>query len=139
MAKIKTGFSTYGDLSLLIEASRIITSITGNTYFPNPVPPLSEVKDAYDLFDTAMSAIGNGNKDATMVKNKTRAALERVLGELALYVQLQSKNDEIMLLSTGFRIASKPAPIGVLPKPINFTATPAEAQGSNKLSMKPIY
>lgn len=124
MARIKTGFSTFSDAGLLIEAYRIITSMTGNAYFPCPVPPLSEVKDAYKLFDTAMSAMGNGNKDATMVKNKTRAALERLLGELALYVQLRSKGDEIILQSTAFRLASKPAPINVLPKPSNFTAAP---------------
>lgn len=137
MAKIRTNLSPLSDADLLVEASKIITSMTGNAYFPNPVPPLSEVKDAYEAFDTAMSATGT-SKDATITKNKARAVLEQVLRELGLYVQLNSKGDEAILSSTGYKLASKPTPIGVLPKPVNFTATPADARGSIKLSMKAI-
>lgn len=113
MARIKTGFTTFTDAALLIEASRIIASMTGNPHFTAPVPPLSEVKDAYEAFDTAMSATGDGNKDATIVKNKTRAALERLLGQLALYVQLQSKSNEIILQSSGYELVTKRNPVAV--------------------------
>ncbi len=108
MARIKTGFSNFTDAGLLIEASRIITSMTANPHFRSPVPPLSEVKDAHEAFDTVMSAMYNGNKDARMFKNKTRFALERLLGELALYVQLRSRGDEIVLQSSGYELVNNP-------------------------------
>lgn len=127
MARIKTGFTTFSDHGLLMEAGRIIASMTGNPHFADPVPPLSEVKDAYETFDIAMSAMGNGNKEARMVKNKTRAKLERLLGELAMYVQLRSKGDEIILQSSGYELVNRRTSVGVLPKPGNFTAIPADA------------
>jgi hypothetical protein len=136
MARIKTGFSTFTDAGLLVEAAQIITSMTGNAYFPNPVPPLSEVEDAYDAYKEAIAA--TSGKEATMTKNKTRAVLERLLGELALYVQLNSKGDEVVLGSTAFRMVSKRVPVGVLPKPSNFTAVPGDMRGSIKLSLKSI-
>lgn len=137
MAKIRINVSVLNDAELLVEASQIIASMTGNIYFPNPVPPLSEVKDAYEAYDAAMAAMGTG-KDATATKNKARGVLEQVLKELGLYVQLNGKGDEAILKSTGFKLASKPAPVGILPKPINFVAIPAEAPGAVKLSMKAI-
>lgn len=125
MARIKTGFSNFTDAGLLIEASRIIASMTGNPHFAGPVPPLSEVKDAYEAFDTVMSAMYNGNKDARMFKNKTRAALERLLGELALYVQLRSKGDEIILQSSGYELVNKGNAMSLLPQQFNFIAMSA--------------
>ena len=136
MARIKIGFSTFTDAALLVEAAQIITSMTGNSYFPNPVPPLSEVQEAYDAYNAAMAA--TPGKDATMTKNKTRAGLEQVLRELGLYIQLNSKGDEAILSSTGYKLASKPAPIGVLPKPSNFAAVPGDVRGSIKLSLKTV-
>lgn len=130
MARIKTGFSTFSNAGLLIEAARIITSMTGNAHFTDPVPPLSEVKDAYEAFDTAMSAMGNGNKNAKMVKNKTRAKLDRLLGELALYVQLRSKGEELILQSSGYELVNMSTSADVLPKPSNFTAIPADAHAA---------
>ena len=117
MARIKTGFSILSDADLLIEVSGIIASMTGNVYFPHPVAPLSEVKDAYEVFSAIMSVVSNGNRDAVKAKNKTRALLERLLGELALYVQLRSKGDRIILLSSGFRLADKSVPAATAVNP----------------------
>lgn len=78
MARIKTDFSTFSNNALLNEASRIIASMTGNAFFPAAVPPLFDVKEAYDAFYNAVAVPGEGNKDATIVKNKTRHRLERL-------------------------------------------------------------
>jgi hypothetical protein len=43
MAKIRTGFSAYADAALLVKASYIVTSMTDNPNFVNPVPPLANV------------------------------------------------------------------------------------------------
>ena len=125
MATIKTDFSIFSDVRLLVKTSRIISSMTRNTHFPQQVPPLSDVKDAYETFETAMALRGQGNKDATMVKNKTRRTLERLLRQLALYIQLQSNGDRVMLESTGYEIAYEGSYITVLHNPSNFTTIPA--------------
>ncbi len=125
MARIKTGFSNFTDAGLRIEVSRIIKSMTGNPYFAGPVPPLHEVKDACEAFDAVIFAIANGSKDAGMIKNKTRVKLERLLGELALYIQLRSKGDEIILQSSGYELVNKRTSISVLPKQYSFSAITA--------------
>jgi hypothetical protein len=53
-------------------------------------------------------------------------------------VQLSSKGDEAILSTSGFDLASKPMPVGVLPKPENFAVKPGDSKGSMKLSVKAI-
>ena len=102
------------------------------------MPPLADVQVALDAFDAALTNLGKGGKDATVVKNRCRATLEALLTDLGLFVQLHSKGDEAKLLTTGYDLASKPTPVGILPKPLNFKVTPGEARGSVKVSMNAI-
>jgi hypothetical protein len=137
MAKIRTNFSTYTDAALLVKASFIVASMTNNPHFVNPVPPLTNLQTAIDAFDDALTNAKAG-KEATIIKRNCRAALEGVLTELGLFVQLSSKGNEAILATSGYDLASKPMPVGVLPKPENFMVKPAESRGSVKLSMKAI-
>lgn len=138
MAKIRTGFSGYKDADLSVKAAVIIASLTGNPNFANPVPPLADVQAALTAFDTALTNMGTGNKDATVIKNRCRATLEALLTDLGLFVQLHSKGDEAKLLTSGYDLVSKPVPYGVLPKPQNFKVVPGDARGSVKASMNSI-
>jgi hypothetical protein len=137
MAKIRTNVSNYTDAALLVKASYIVTSLTNNPHFVNPVPPLTSVQTAIDAFDEALTN-GKPGKEGTIIKRDCRATLETLLGDLALFVQLSSKGDEAILSTSGFDLASKPMPVGVLPKPENFAVKPGDSKGSVKLSMKAI-
>ena len=138
MAKIKLGFSGFVDADLLVKASNIINCMTGNTYFANPVPPLADIQTAIDAFDTALANMAPGNKENTLIKNNCRVVLEALLTDLGLFCQLHSKGNELMLATSGFELVSKPSPVGVLPKPENFSVKTGKARGSIKVSMKAI-
>jgi hypothetical protein len=137
MAKIKIRFTTLADAALLVKASYIVASMTNNPHFVNPVPPLTNLQTAIDAFDDALTNTKT-SKEATIIKRNCREALENVLTDLGLFVQLVSKGDEAILASSGYDVASKPMPVGVLPKPENFMAKQGDSRGSIKLSMKAI-
>jgi hypothetical protein len=134
MAKIKIRFYNLTDAALLVKASYIVTSMTNNPHFVNPVPPLANVQTAIDAFDAALTSTKT-SREATIIKRDCREALETVLTDLGLFVQLVSKGSEAILASSGYDLASKPVPVGVLPKPENFMVKPADSPGSVKLSM----
>lgn len=81
--------------------------------------------------------MGTG-KEQTIIKNQARATLLSLLTSLALNVQLSSKGDDLALESSGFDVITRRSAVGVLPKPVNFVAKPADVPGSVKLSMKAI-
>jgi hypothetical protein len=137
MAKIRTNVSNLPDAALLVKASYIVTSLTNNPHFVNPVPPLTSVQTAIDAFDEALTN-GKPGKEGTIIKRSCRAKLENLLSDLGLFVQLASKGDEAILATSGFDLASKPMPIGVLPKPENFAVKPGDNKGSIKLSVMAI-
>lgn len=53
MARIRTNVSNLSDAELGVKAAFIINSLKDNTYFPNPIPTLAEVKAALDAFTSA--------------------------------------------------------------------------------------
>lgn len=136
-SKIITSFSRYSDSELSSKAAFIISSLTGNTSFPSPTPPLAELQTALQAFNAADEAALDGEKLNTAIKNQKRSELVALLVSLALYVQLTSNNDEVLLLSSGFDLKKSPAPIGVLPKPDGFKVQPGDS-GTIKLSVKKI-
>jgi hypothetical protein len=137
MARIRTNVSNLSDAELAVKANFILKCLEGNTYFPNPIPTLAEVKAGLDDFTAALANRGTG-KEQTIIKNKARATLLSLLTDLALNVQLSSKGDELALESSGFDVITRRSAVGVLPKPVNFIAKPTELPGSIKLSMKTI-
>src|SRR6478672_2905144 len=137
MARIRTNVSGLSDAELTVKTGFIINSRKDNVYFPNPIPTLAEVKAALDAFTAALANMGTG-KEQTIIKNQARATLLSLLTGLALNVQLSSKGDELALESSGFDIITRRSAVGVLPKPVNFVAKPADLPGSVKLSMKSI-
>lgn len=132
-SKVSTGFSAslYSEAELVNKANYIIESMTGNTYFETPMPSISRLKTANDNFVTSLAKMESGSKQDTVVKNNNRFTLENILRALAAYVQLTSDGDEAIILSSGFDVNKKPAPIGQLTKPENLVVT----QGANKGSV----
>jgi hypothetical protein len=103
MTKIKTNFSTFSDIELIVKGASIITAMTDNAYFTAPLPPIADVKTALDEF-AWLHNLSKDDKESVIIKNKARATVETFLSNLALYVQLESNGNEIMLQSSGFEV-----------------------------------
>ena len=55
--KVKTGFSQYSDDDLESQAKFILESMTGNTFYPSPVPNLVVLSKAYEDFAKANNSL----------------------------------------------------------------------------------
>ncbi len=138
MSLLIMSFKRHSDQLILVEAGQIKFSMTNNANFPAPAPTLTELQDDMDAFSAALDNMGNGI-NATLVKNEKRKKLETSLKFLGLYAEIIAKSNEIIAESSGFKLRSKPSPVGILPKPSNFKVIPAAAKGSVKLSIDKIH
>jgi len=140
MAKIKiiTSYSKLRDDDLDTKSQVIINSMKDNANYLSPVPDLQELSKIRDAYVSALTAKQSGNKQATALKNETREALEAQLMALAMYVQLNCKNNEVIALSSGFDLAKARSPIGALPAPTDFKVVNSAGSGNFTLSCKKV-
>jgi len=131
-AKVLKDFSNskYSDKALEVKVDWIISKMTGNVNFPEPTPALAELGAANELFKAAVQKTEDGTHEDTVIKNQRREDLVDLLQEEADYVQITSKGDEAIILSSGFDTAKSPSPVGPLPKPTGFTIEMGPNKGS---------
>lgn len=129
-------YSARTDTRLDQKADEVLQGMTANTHFPTPTPPLTEVEAARDDYREALTQAASGGKVAVEIKKQKRAALVGLLRTLAQYVQLNSKDDEAIMLSSGFSV-SRTASTGPLPKPQNFR-TKVAGKGNIEVSLKKV-
>lgn len=104
--KVNSGFTRISDENLLILAETVLTAIGENAYFPEPEPALEEVETALEDFtDKLAQARRRGSPLDTAEKNASREILERVLSELAFYVNKIAQGQLPILLSSGFEVS----------------------------------
>lgn len=136
--KILTGFSRYSDPDVLVKAKEINSHMANNVNFANPIPTLADLTVLITAFELSLANAASGSKLETSLKNQKRDLLEEGLTNLAFYVQANGKNDEAILLSSGFEMQKSKTPIGILPKPENFKVLPGNSVGSVKVSVNKI-
>ncbi|WP_199140473.1 hypothetical protein [Pedobacter sp. ASV12] len=136
--KIVTSFNRYRDTDLENKARTILTSLTSNGNFANPTPSLNELQTALDNYSAALSRTENGGRLETTAKNESRQKLEDVLYRLSLYVEATADGSELLLVSSGYTLAKAQTPIGLLPRPENFSAKPTE-KGMVQLRLDAVY
>lgn len=136
--KIIIGFSRVKDDDLDTKTEVIINSMTGNANFPTPVPPLAEVSAKNTAYVAALGAAKTGGKEETALKNQARKALEASLRLLGLYVEANCQNNEAIALSSGFDLQKAATPVGILPKPEDFTVENGPAAGTLEVGAKKI-
>ena len=134
-----TSFSRMRDDEIAIRAHNIVEKMTGNPNFTTPVPALADITAALTEYHLALEQAQNGGTDKTAAKNAKRLALEGLLRSLALYVQLQCKNDLAIILGSGFDARKAPAtPVTVMKRPAEFTVVNGPYPGSMELSVERI-
>ena len=100
------GFPELAPLELLQAATAIYTGTNGNPAFPNPSVDMAVFKSDIDNFSSAITASLDGGKKAIAERNRLGEVLIKTLRHLGKYVEMTSKDDMTMFLSSGFRAKS---------------------------------
>jgi len=134
MNKVSLNFSSnlYSDSELKVKGSSIAGALDGNIYFPSLVENVVAINAKITTFDHYLSKMAEGNKQVTAQKNIARTELSDVLSDTGRLVQNLSKGDEVMILSSGYDLNRKPAPMPVEPldQPMNLSVKPGKISGS---------
>ena len=126
--------NSYPDAKLKVKVDTIVDSLTGNPVYKAIEADVVVLKTKNDLFGGYLSKISVGNKLTTAEKNAARKDLEDYLHVIGSRVQDISGGDEVKILSSGFDLRAKPAPVGMLPMPTGVTVTQGQQAGSLNVS-----
>lgn len=96
-------------------ALHVADCLDGNISFPALPITLAILRSKAAAFADAVAACVDGRKLETVHKNTLRAELIALLNEEADYVEVAAKNDQEVLLSSGFDVGAgnPPTPVGV--------------------------
>jgi hypothetical protein len=128
--KLNTGFSRITPVKFAAQVDLIITSLTGNTNFPEPwpasVPTLAQLQTDLNSFQSAVNAIATKDRSQMVNRDATRQKLSDELTSIAYYLQSVAKGDATMLATTGFPARKEP----------QRTLTPAEMTPPAQLTVE---
>ena len=126
--------SKYSDPAFQVFVIQLLEHMIDNPRFITPEPTLIAIKAALDNYSAALGKAKDGSKEATILKNNARIALEELIRQLALYVQNISSGDEAAIVSAGFEVSKQAAPIGPLPVPTGIKISAGSMRGSLYIS-----
>ncbi|MEP2777308.1 MAG: fibronectin type III domain-containing protein [Luteolibacter sp.] len=104
--RVSFAFRRAPDAGMLAAAQGIIRAMKMNANFPNPPISMDVLQGFAKEFRDAMAAASQGGTSLTAEKNKKREELYTKLQAVGWYVQMASKNDLAILLSSGFEAIS---------------------------------
>jgi hypothetical protein len=119
---IQLSFTRLTDSNFLTKANFINASMSGNSFFPSPIPTLAQVQEAIDLYDAKLLAATGLGKVNVAEKNQAREILEQLLYKLGLWVMFMADGVEAVLVSSGYTLVKEPQP-RTLDKPGDVTLT----------------
>lgn len=103
--RVLSGFNNHTDNAILVEADVILTAMSGNPNFPDPIPSLSEIERAYDDYLACLTRANwaRGRIDREL-KRESKVLLAQLLSELADYVNRMGKGQLSVLYTSGFPV-----------------------------------
>ena len=104
MSKIKLNLSTLTITEKIAKARQIVTALTGNARFKTPSPDLPTVTTAITDLETAANdaqAARQTAKTKTTAQGAKEDAVDRLLTQLAGYVESVAGNDQEAIQSAG--------------------------------------
>ncbi len=117
-------------------AISVVFNMTGNAFFPAPVPTLAQVNTAAQNLDNARTAALNGGVDKTALQNQLEAVLDNLMLRLANQVEgianaaITTGGDAITIItSAGMDYRRPSTPAAVPAAPVNVTATSTLTEG----------
>jgi len=120
---VKLGTGNMPDTVFLNQVQAENESMTANPNYATPSPTVAVMAAGIADFNQKLNAVvqaRNALKEATNLKDVSRANLENLYKLRAAYVQVMSNGNTALILNAGFPVRSTPSPIGELPPPINL-------------------
>jgi hypothetical protein len=107
----------------------VVNSMTGNTAFTTPTPPLADVTTQVDLVEDKATAAAEARTALTLAEAELQQEVDNLdtMGRaLAGYVEGASMGNSVILESSGFSLTAPRTPVGTLPAPSNLRALPGQ-------------
>lgn len=118
----------------LLKSEFIVQQMTLNaTTFVTPNPTLADIDAARIDLSKAAVAAQAGGVVLTLAKNEAEAKLDKLISQLASYVQNVSGGEESIILQAGMDVRRAPSPLPTPPIVKNLDAAPTRTQGEIQL------
>lgn len=141
MPLIVTGLTTLTDAELIQFAKNVHTALKGNANVPAPNPTLPALQTLITTAETGVHAY-EAEKDVLRARKKVRDEAIRALCDglriEADTVQAVTGGNPDKIETAGFRIRSRPTPVGTPAKVTNLVLVPGPADGTLKAAWKPV-
>src|SRR5437762_2401989 len=138
MPKIKLNLSALTVPEKIAKARQIVTKMTGNAHFPTPTPNLVAVSDAADFAENANGQAQDARQTAkqkTSALNQAEDRLDKLLNQIAGYVESIAGGDEQTILSAGMDVRAVAVATTDTPgQPQALTPTVGDRDGEIDLS-----
>jgi hypothetical protein len=141
MSLIVTNVSTMTDTELIQFAKKVHTALNGNVNVPSPKPPLPAL---HSLIAVAENSIHAYEAEKGVLRNKKNVRDEAVkalcagLRIEADTVQAATGGDPDKIKTTGFRVRSRPIPVGTPAQVTNLVLAAGAADGTLKAAWRPV-
>jgi hypothetical protein len=141
MPLIVTGLTTLTDSELLQFAKNVHTALKGNANVPAPNPTLSVLQN---LITVAETGVNDYEAEKAVLRNKKNTRDEAIK---ALCDGLRIEADTVQAVTgggpdkietTGFRVRSRPTPVGTPAQATNLVLAAGPADGTLKAAWKPV-
>ena len=141
MSLIKLGLANLPVPDKIQFGRQIVQSMTGNPVFLNPEPDLAALTLCSNDLELAYNAAHMARQSAkakTSLQEDCVVNIDRLISQLANYVENTTNGDRAQIESAGFSVRNQPSPIGELPAPEDLQAAPSEHAGTADVSWKPV-
>ncbi len=132
-------FLQMGDARLETFTGFVISCMTNNAYFAQPMPALSEVITAHQQYVAALNAAQSRDRRLVEEKRQVRKKLEAIMSQFADYVTLIAAGNRAIIVSAGFTASAAPRTTG---KPLgnitNFDVTLGKNSGEVVVSVNTV-
>jgi hypothetical protein len=141
MAKIKLNLKNLSTLEKIAQARQIVTALTGNTNFETPHPALATVTGVINNVEQINADVQAARAAARMKTSElteSEATLDRILTQLASYVESVSGGDEAMIASAGMTTRAQPSAPAMPSTPQGLLATAGAHEGEIALQWEKV-
>ena len=142
MSKIKLNYTRLPISEKIARAKQIVNALTGNPNFPTPTPALPTISAATVALTTAeadVQAIRQSGKEKTSVRNDKEDVLDKLISQIAAYVESVAGDDAALIQSAGMDVKSALSFATDVPaQPQSLTPTAGDHDGEIDLSWEPV-
>ena len=141
MPLIVTGLTTLTDAELIQFAKNVHTALKGNANVPAPNPTLPALQALISTAETGVNAY-EAEKDVLRTRKNTRdEAIKALCDGLRIEadtVQAVTAGNPDKIETTGFRVRTRPTPVGTPGQVTNLALAAGPTDGTLKAAWKPV-